>query len=317
MKTDILTISIPVFERFDYFEAAYKSIINQTIVPKIIVIDNHSSHSNFSDFCKKNKIPYFRNKSNLGMFGNWNKCFEYADTEYVMILGDDDFLEPTYVEKFLRAKKEHQDIDIWFSDFNVYDYSSTKTYKNKHILPFGKNNGEEILEYGVKYSLGFPVISSVIKKEIFTGFYNEEHGSNDWVWIYENAQNMVFYGDEERLLNYGKHHLQDSKNPITHLKCIASLSFLYDEMAKKLTISKLKKIAKIKSRYYRNFFYLNTENDFLINYLNKTNKYSSFLSENTSVFKRKVLTVMPIALKQFIFKIYFRLKRTVFASLLS
>jgi glycosyltransferase involved in cell wall biosynthesis len=314
MVTDIVTVAIPVFERFDYFEAALNSIFNQTVVPKVIVVDNCSSHCKFSKFCIQNEIPYFRNESNLGMFGNWNKCFEYSDTEYVMILGDDDFLEPTFVEKFLNAKREHQNIDIWFSDFIVFNYSTTSTSNHRHIFPFGKNIGEKVLEYGIKYSLGFPVISSVFKKNIFSGFYEQEHGSNDWVWIYENAQNLLFYGEEQKLLNYGKHEHQDSKNPLTHLKCIASLAYIYDDMSKRIESSSLKKLASSKSNYYKYYFYLNSKADFLTQYLANKGKYSSFLKKNTYGIKRTVLIAMPVALKQILFKIYFRLKLSVIAS---
>ena len=76
IKTDVLvTIAFPVFERYEFFEEALNSAINQTIVTPIIVVDNGSSHSKFKNYCDKfpNKVKYYRNDFNIGMFANWNK----------------------------------------------------------------------------------------------------------------------------------------------------------------------------------------------------------------------------------------------------
>jgi glycosyltransferase involved in cell wall biosynthesis len=311
LVNDIVTIAIPVYERFDFFINAYQSIVNQTVKPKVLVVDNNSSHDKFLTFCRENEVPYFRNSSNLGMFGNWNRCFELAESEYVMILGDDDFLEPTFIEKFLEAKNKHTNIDVWFSNFKIFNYSNGLFLAHKHILPFGQISGLLIQEYGIKYSLGFPVISSIIKKSLFTGFYEIEHGSNDWVWIYENAQFLTFHGEEMSLVNYGKHEKQDSKNSITHLKCIASLVYLYDQLSNKPVCNDLKKVAKKKSNFYLNYFLLNSRSFFLNNYLSNDNMYAVFLNRKLSFFRRNILFIIPYSFKIFLFKIYLRLNSSV------
>lgn len=100
-STSKITICIPVYERYDFFEEAIRSAIGQSITCNVIVIDNASSHNRFEKYCQKNLIQYIRNDSNLGMIGNWNECIISAKTEWVSILHDDDVLHPDFISHFL------------------------------------------------------------------------------------------------------------------------------------------------------------------------------------------------------------------------
>lgn len=229
IKTDLLTIALPVYERKDYFEKALESALNQTVGCNIIVVDNCSSHDFFRKVCKKKNISYHRNEKNIGLFPNWNKCFELAESEYVMILGDDDILASTYVEAFLEAKDKYPDIDIFFSDFILSNLDTGEEYSHKHTLPFGyMDSGAKILEFGIKYKLGFPLITSSVKKEKFTGYYAGFHASNDWLWIYSNAADLVFFGDPQKLCKYAVHTLQDSAK--NKARCMLSCAYIYDKI---------------------------------------------------------------------------------------
>ena len=112
MITDLVTIAIPVYERIDYFEEALNSALNQTVHCPIVVVDNGSSHDLFREICLKhqNRVRFYKNEKNMGMFYNWNKCAEYCKTKYFVILGDDDIMAPGFVEAFLDAKKKYKDI---------------------------------------------------------------------------------------------------------------------------------------------------------------------------------------------------------------
>ncbi|MFC1409140.1 glycosyltransferase family 2 protein [Streptacidiphilus sp. N1-12] len=52
------------------------------------------------------RVRYFRNPRNLGVSGNFNRCLQLADAEYVVLMGCDDLMHPGYlrvVEQALRA----------------------------------------------------------------------------------------------------------------------------------------------------------------------------------------------------------------------
>ena len=111
--TDLLTISMPVYERRDFFEQALNSALNQTVKCRVIVVDNCSSHDFFKTVCKEKGVEYFRNSENIGMARNFARGFELSESKFVMNLQDDDQLAPDYVESFLKAYEEHPDIDVF------------------------------------------------------------------------------------------------------------------------------------------------------------------------------------------------------------
>lgn len=251
-----LTIAIPVFERREFFENALSSILKQTVECQVLVVDNASSHDFFKEKCLEQGISYFRNETNIGVFPNWNRCFELARSEYVMILGDDDQLSENYVETFSECLDKYGQIDIFYTDFLLNYIARNKVEKHAIKLPFGySDNGVKVLEYGILHGLGFPVISSVIRKSVFTNFYELEHGSNDWCWIYNNIKSLKIYGHNVPLLKYGSHSNQDSKNIDTHIKCMLSIAYIYDVVLANQVEEKNELFILAKQRARDNFNY--------------------------------------------------------------
>jgi glycosyltransferase involved in cell wall biosynthesis len=115
MTSDQITIAIPVFNRDDFFHEAINSVLNQTIKPKIIIVDNASEHDKFENYVNNLNDPgvnYFRNAENVGMVGNWNKCIEYSDTPWISILHDDDALHIRFVELMLKVIEQEPETGL-------------------------------------------------------------------------------------------------------------------------------------------------------------------------------------------------------------
>lgn len=96
-----ITIVIPVYERYDYFESAIASAINQTVQCNILVVDNCSSHSKFKTYLEANSLPfikYYRNDYVLPMVSNWNQCLNLCSTTWFTMLHDDDLLAPDFIK---------------------------------------------------------------------------------------------------------------------------------------------------------------------------------------------------------------------------
>lgn len=278
--TDKLTIAIPVFERQEYFEQALDSAVNQSIKCKVVVVDNASSHDNFERICALKNVKYYRNEHNIGMFPNWNKCFEHARTEFVMLLGDDDILDKDYVKCFVKALDNYSDIDVFYSNFELYSHADGEIIKHSHTIPFGFNTGNVILEYGIEYGLGFPVISSAIRKSIFKGFYIEEHGSNDWHWIYKNASALKFYGNDNTLLKYGRHELQDTKNVTTHIKCVLSIAYIYESILfPEVKNSSFKELAVQRGKSWFYYFLAMADEKYLNSLNQEEHIYANYLRD--------------------------------------
>lgn len=230
ISTNLLTVAFPLYERYEFFEKALQSVLNQTIVPKIIAVDNASSHSKFREICEKYDVKYYRNDSNIGLFPNWNRCMSLIETEYGMIFQDENIMHPTFVEKFLSILKLHENLDAYYTNFEIVDLSTQKTYNHKHCFPFGyMEQGIKVVEDGVRFGFGLPYCI-ILKPKNFKGYITDCHGSNDWVYSYSEVDQLSVYGNREILYQYGKHVGQDSKNPETYTRMMLSLSYLLDEV---------------------------------------------------------------------------------------
>lgn len=306
--TDLITIAIPCYERKEYFLEALESALNQTVKCKIIVVDNASSHDYFKTVCEEKGVTYYRNKRNIGLYPNYNRCFKLAKTEYVKILDDDDILSLKYVESFLNAKKQHPDIDIFYSDY----LKLTPKGKKSHgfTLPFGYLGiGHKIIEYGIKYSLGFPYMSTTIRKtKIHKDIeLNEVIGGFDWEWIYSVADTLSFYGDSQKLYTFRIHGNQiHSREWAVHA---LTTPYIYDIILQK-KIENPEKKRHISKLVVRNLIFIksNCKKKELKNVLNSNNKLGEYLRlklENN--FRLKQIFSLPRRLVQLIsFGIRFR-----------
>jgi hypothetical protein len=98
----IITTAMPVRNARQFLLQALQSVARQTRRPdRVIVIDNCSTDDtpqiaqNFKDF----PVEYVRNASDLGPFGNFNRCLDYAaETDYLHILHADDLITPRFFE---------------------------------------------------------------------------------------------------------------------------------------------------------------------------------------------------------------------------
>ena len=292
---------MPVYERKEYFLEALNSAINQTVTCKIIVVDNCSSHNYFEEICTQKGIQYYRNEKNIGMAANFSRCIKLAKTEYVMNLQDDDIISPIYVESFVRAKKQHPDIDIYFSDF-VRNAAGLKL-PHSHILPWGyMNNGDKVIEYAIKYKLGFPFMSSCIKRELNTDFYTKFIGSYDWLWIYSNADKFTFFGDSKKLYEFRDHELQDTtKNA---LKYSFTIPYLYDKVLKEKTSDiKLKKKASAHA-FWGLVYFKSIANNIVINeFINNDTIYSKYLIDKRNKNRLiKTIYILPRSVVNILYK---------------
>ena len=112
MKNSLLSIMIPTFMRNTYLKDTIESALRQkTDVPfEIVIVDNDSDFNNLDTLevvkqFNDRRVSYYKNSQNLGMFGNWNRCLELANSEWVLILHDDDMIEEHYISNMMTVGK--------------------------------------------------------------------------------------------------------------------------------------------------------------------------------------------------------------------
>ena len=101
MQSNIITV-IPVYNGEKFIRQTLESVAKQTLRPdRVIVIDNCSTDGTeriVKDFLPI-KCEWFRNPTNIGLFGNCNRALEFAsEAKYLLLLCADDLIEPKFFE---------------------------------------------------------------------------------------------------------------------------------------------------------------------------------------------------------------------------
>lgn len=102
-----ITIVVPTYERPEYLQRALNSIQVQIEAPaRVIVSDNGSSTDTrevVHAFAGRSAcdVDYIRHEVNIGALANLQSAIAAADTDYVKILWDDDWLDPNCLSVIL------------------------------------------------------------------------------------------------------------------------------------------------------------------------------------------------------------------------
>lgn len=109
----VLTIYIPTYNRKEQLKACLDHIcpqINDEVV--LVVRDNNSNSFDCESFCseyvKRFGIIYQRNVVNVGMECNIAKGFEFCETKWLWVVGDDDWVIEGAVSHVLQTIKKHE-----------------------------------------------------------------------------------------------------------------------------------------------------------------------------------------------------------------
>lgn len=107
----LYSIVIPTYLRSRLLDETIKSAL-KTIEPipdvNIVVVDNNPERGDETELMMEKyrnhkNITYYKNSENIGMVGNWNRCALLAETKYVILLHDDDLVEPDFMCYIERA----------------------------------------------------------------------------------------------------------------------------------------------------------------------------------------------------------------------
>jgi glycosyltransferase involved in cell wall biosynthesis len=131
----MLTIVIPYY-KISFFETTLKSLSSQTNKNFKVVIGDDASPNNPLKLLEKYKddfdFIYKRFDSNLGsmsLVNQWNRCLEINTlSQWTMILGDDDVLDPNVVQAF------YDNILNFEENFHVIRYATYKINDSDEII---------------------------------------------------------------------------------------------------------------------------------------------------------------------------------------
>jgi glycosyltransferase involved in cell wall biosynthesis len=119
-----VTVFIPTYNRAKLLPNSIRSVLEQTFDDfRLLVSDNASEDetpevvASFDDA----RIEYVRQPENLGLLGNQNWFLSNVETDFGMILGDDDVLYPTLLERTVAEFDRRPRAGVVHTAFDLID----------------------------------------------------------------------------------------------------------------------------------------------------------------------------------------------------
>ncbi|MCY4443774.1 MAG: glycosyltransferase family 2 protein [Proteobacteria bacterium] len=258
IENPFVSIMIPTFKRPVVLREAIESSLNQVEYKnyEIVVVDNDADcefdiGSIVAQY-KSSKLKYYKNKENIGMFGNWNRCVELARGEWIVILNDDDWLEVDFLKEWF-STHAYMECDVCSFSFYPQDPKEAIFKKNNNKLKQKINkikevidNGRELNKYDFLFSSPIHGTLGIIAKKAtikdFGGFNDNYYPSADkffWVKLIHNNCKIIRHA--KKLANY-RVECNDSLNLETIKLWIEKDRILAEQIIKHWGFPMLRKI---------------------------------------------------------------------------
>lgn len=112
------SLCIPAYKS-KFLHDCIQSVLRQSFQDFELIILNDCSPEPVEEITRSfpdPRIRYHKNDQNVGavnLVDNWNKCLSLAKGEFIAIMGDDDLLEPDYLEEFVQLIQAYPDLEVY------------------------------------------------------------------------------------------------------------------------------------------------------------------------------------------------------------
>jgi len=120
-----LSFLLPTRNRLEYLRYAIMSVLRQGDSNWEIVVSDNDSEEDISGYVKSlghKQIRYYRTKEFISVTENWNNALEQSEGDYIIMLGDDDCVLPSYSKTIRRLAVEYSMPEVIYSSGYLYAY---------------------------------------------------------------------------------------------------------------------------------------------------------------------------------------------------
>lgn len=108
--TPAVSVCVPTYNGTKYLRECLDSILVQSFEHfEVIVADDQSCDGTFDlaqEYASRDgRVRLFRNPENLGLVGNWNRCLDLAQGEWIKYVFQDDRIVPQCLENLLKQSR--------------------------------------------------------------------------------------------------------------------------------------------------------------------------------------------------------------------
>jgi len=183
-----VSVLVPIYNEERYLVETLNSLKSQDIDAKFILSDNNSSDSSHQ-ICQEfshvdDRFKVFRQKENIGAFGNSLFLLDQINTEFFMFLGAHDVLSSNYFDYVLEPIKSDKNIAMSIGQpAAINEKSEILGYVEKAVYDFSSN--EKIIRYlkSLHELIDCTCFQSLCRTSNLRGFEFRETISCDHVFI--------------------------------------------------------------------------------------------------------------------------------------
>lgn len=134
------TFAICAYKESIYLEDCVKSLVNQELPSKIIMITS-TPNEHIRKISEQYSIPLYVNEGENGIVQDWNYAYKMADTKYVTLAHQDDVYLPHYTSEIMKLEKEAKNPLIVFTDYgelredNAVEHNNLLRIKRMMLFP--------------------------------------------------------------------------------------------------------------------------------------------------------------------------------------
>jgi glycosyltransferase involved in cell wall biosynthesis len=219
MISPLVSVILTVFEREKFLPTAIEGVLAQTFSNYEIIVTDDSNKASIRQICELfhcgNRLRYRSNAKQLGVPLNVRGAIQEAKGKYIVILNDDDYWEPTFLEKLVPPLEENTNRVVAFSDHWIVheDGMVDKMATEANTLQYHRKMvSRGVIQDSPGFVLkknGLPLaMASLFRKDALdlSLLTKEVVGAYDfWISCILAASGKAFYYVPERLTYYRVH----------------------------------------------------------------------------------------------------------------
>jgi hypothetical protein len=127
VATVTVTVGIPTFNRARLLAQTIESVLSQTFTGFRLVISDNASTDATPELVRSfddDRIEYLRSERNVGAIANQNRLIALADTEFLVLLPDDDVLYPGHLGECVELLQRFDTLGLAHTAFDLIDAES-------------------------------------------------------------------------------------------------------------------------------------------------------------------------------------------------
>jgi glycosyltransferase involved in cell wall biosynthesis len=119
-----VTVGIPTYNRSAWLKETIESVLVQTFQDFRILVSDNGSTDDTPDVIHAlgdSRIDYRRLEHGIGMTGNFNRIFSLTESDYLVLLPDDDLLRPGHLDATIRTMTRDPSLGVVHTGFDSID----------------------------------------------------------------------------------------------------------------------------------------------------------------------------------------------------